>query len=172
MILNRKGFTLIEVMIVVALLGILMISLQGILRFGIVDSNQNANYYKYKVQARYAMNQIMHEIKTNIGTTFDTTNNEIKASDGTTVLINATSTNTTESGEIYFYLDPNKYGIGDGYGELRGQNGRVIARYIKDFTIEYDDTIDPTHKLLKVTIESGGQNSGQVFQFATYVQLY
>jgi prepilin-type N-terminal cleavage/methylation domain-containing protein len=172
MILNRKGFTLIEVMIAVTLFGILMISIQGVLRLGIVGSGKDVNYYGHKIQARYAMNRIIDEIKANIGTTFDSTNNVIKASDGTTILINANPTNMTEDGDIFFYFDPNRYGTGDGYGELRGQNGRIIAKYIKDFKIEYDDTIDPSHKLLKVTLKSGRRNSEQFFEFATYIQLY
>lgn len=175
MILNRKGFTLIEVMIVVALLGILLISVQAMLKFGILDSVHNANYYEYKIQARYAMNQIIHEIKTHVNSKYDSVNypNEILASDGVTVLINANPTTGTEAGDIFYYFDPNRYGTGDGYGELHGQNGRVIAKYIKNFTIAADDTIDPSHKLLKLTINCGAQNSSnQFFQFSTYVQLY
>lgn len=172
MILNRKGYTLIEVMVAVALMGILLISVQTMLRFGIVDSGKNANYYDYKIQARYAMKQIIHEIKTNIGTIYDSTNNVILASDNTTILINPKPTSTTESGDIYYYFDPNRYGTGDGYGELRGQNGRVIAKYIKNFSIGYDNSLVPSNKILKVTINCGAQNSGQLFQFSTYVQQY
>lgn len=172
MVLNRKGFTLVEVMVVVSLMGILLISVQGILRFSLVENSDFTNYYKQKIEARYAMNKVIHEIKTNVGATFDSGNKQVMASDGTTILINATPTDTTEDGNIFFYYEPDRYGIGDGYGELRGQDGRIIAKHIKDFQIQTDDVIDPTHKLLKVTVKSGKEDAGRTFQFSTYVQLY
>ena len=164
MIRNTKGFTLIELMIVIALIGFVLLIMGDILNFNIKRFNQDSSYYKYKVYGRYAMNKVVSEIKKNYNASFDS--GKIKASDGVTVLIN--SNKNEASGDIRYYYEADKYGVGDGYGELRYQDGSTLAKNIKDFTIESTSSPD----LVKVTIKAGAESTKKIFELVTYIRLY
>ena len=159
---NKKGFTLIEVMIVIALIGTMLLVMSTILNDNIKKFVQNTNYYKYKLDGRYAMSKVVNETKKNYNTTFNL--GKVLASDVST-LVNSNKNDLT--GIICFYYEPDKYGVGDGYGELRGEGGNIIARNIKDFTIESINA-----DLIKVTIKAGKENNKRIFQLATYIWLY
>lgn len=162
MVKNNNGFTLIELMITISLFGIVLLSMGSLLNYNISSFSKDSTYYKYKLDARYAMNKVINEIKKNYGTSFDL--GKVKASD-LTVLINSNKNDAV--GNIYYFYDPDRYGIGDGYGELRGQSGETIVKNIKDFTIESINA-----NLVKVTIKAGRDNSSRIFTIATYVSLY
>ena len=159
---SNKGFTLIEVMIVIGLIGTMLLAMSGILNDNIIRFVQNTNYYKYKLDGRYAMTKVVNEVKKNYNTSFDS--GKVLASNAD-ILVNSNKNDLT--GNIYFYYEPDKYGIADGYGELRGQGDSVLARNIKDFTIESINA-----DLIKVTIKSGKENNKRIFQLTTYVWLY
>lgn len=160
--LKNRGFTLIEVMIVIGLIGVVLLVVGDILNYNFINFNQNNKYFRYKLDGRYAMSKVVNEIRKNYGTSFNA--GKILASDST-VLVNSNPNDFT--GNIYFYYDPDRYGTGDGYGELRGQGDRVLAKNIKDFKIESIDT-----GLVKITVKSGKENTKRMFEISTYLRLY
>ncbi len=160
--MNNKGFTLIEVSIVIALIGFLLLCIGNILTDNLNTFTDNNNYYKYKLQSRYAMSKVVNEVKKNYGTTYDAGK---VLSSSAEVLVNSNKNEAV--GNLNFYYEPDKYGTGDGYGELRGADGRVIATNIKDLTIE-----GINENLIKVTIKAGKENRKRIFEFSTYVRLY
>lgn len=159
--MNNKGFTLIETMISIALISVLLLITSQLLNYNIISFRQNNNYYKYKLEARSAMTKVIYEIKKNYMTSYSSS--KILSSGGAT-LVNSNKNDLT--GNIYFYYDANKYGTGDGYGELR-RNGVAIIKDIKNFTIESIDA-----NLVKITIKTGKENTNRIFEVSTYVNLY
>lgn len=159
---NNKGFTLIEVMIVIGLIGVMLLAMSTILNDNIYRFTKNTNYYKYKLDGRYAMTKVVNEIKKNYNTSFDS--GKILSSTSAT-LVNSNKNDLT--GTLCFYYEADKYGVGDGYGEIRDSSGSVIARNIKDFTITSE-----TANLVKVTVKTGKENSSRIFQLITYIRLY
>lgn len=160
--MNNKGFTVAELLISIMLISVLLLMSNQLLNQNIIKYKQNSNYYKYKLDGRYAMSKVVNEIKKNYGTTFSS--NKILSSTSTT-LVNSNKNDLT--GNIYFYYDANRYGTGDGYGELRRPSGAVLAKNIKEFTIE-----SIHYNLVKVTIQSGKKNTDKNFTISTYVELY
>lgn len=161
MIKNNKGFTLIELMMVIAILGIVFSVVGSVLNNSIIKYNRESTYYESKINARYAMNRVLNEIRRNYNTTYASG----KVSLGATTLVNSNKNDAT--GNIYYYYEANKYDTGDGYGELRGAGGVVIAKYIKDFKIE-----SVSAKLIKVTVKGQKQNSKRDLTITTYIRLY
>lgn len=165
MIKNNEGFTLIELMLVISLIGIVLLIAGNIVNYNITTKyNFDRSYYECKINGRYAMNRIVNEIKNSYNTSFTLG----KITGGVTTLVNSNENDMT--GNIQFYYEADTYGIGDGYGELRDSNGAVLAKYIKDFTIEDLNPVDPN--LVKVTVKSQKGNSKRAFEIVTYIRLY
>jgi prepilin-type N-terminal cleavage/methylation domain-containing protein len=162
MLKETKGFTLIELLIVISLFGVIILLLGSLLNYNIRNFVSNDQYYQYKSDARYAINIVTSEIRKNYNTSY----NSGKILDNSSNII-VNSNPNDENGSIYFYFDQNRYGTGNGYGELRRNGGGVIARNIKDFKIESD-----SDGIVKITIKAGKDNNDKIFELSTYITLY
>ena len=160
--LNKKGFTIIELVIAISLISVLILISSNFLNYNIRSYRDTNDYYKHKIEARYAMDKVVLEINRNYGISYN--NGKVLGSDAS-VLVNSTPNEL--SGNIQFYFDADRYGIGDGYGEIRGVNGESIIKNIKEFTIESPET-----NIIKILIKTGKENDKKTFQLITYVRLY
>lgn len=165
------GFTMIEIMIVLGLLGLVLITASSVMRYYITKYNQYMSYFQYKSDVVYVMNNINNEIRSNPGAAFEsdeTSGDKVVLGEGETkkIIINSKKNPSLgEEGSISYKYTANRFGEGFGYGEIF-YNGKRIAQNIRDFKVE------DSNGLIKITLLGGTWENSRPFEITTYVRLY
>jgi len=130
---SKKGFTLVEVMVTVALFSVIGVLCFSLVFIGIRHSRQNAERSAFQIGVNKFI-AIMNEHINSGG------NGEVS------VAINGDSLEIVSKGEseVYSFNSSNQIVLSRGEGEI------VISPYVRDVEFEYDNT----KKLLNVKVQS------------------
>lgn len=147
---NRNGFTLIEIMMVVALLGIFSAIVYGFLNFNFRFAHQSAGEHESYLQARAAMIKLVYTLQKYQTLHLDTVNEKIDRVDHSgarhdLVSYKKNSARLTDPEFDYYFLSTQ-----GNIGQLLNKNGDVAADNIT-FTVSNPDG---NVNLIRIAIEA------------------
>ncbi|OLN32235.1 Type II secretory pathway, pseudopilin PulG [Desulfosporosinus metallidurans] len=174
--LRNDGFTLLELMIAVAIFGFLMLSISQLMRFEIRNFNTGSAQNEIQQKARTAMMHILDEINRHPYTYFSPASPPTTDSGvyytlplGTlTCLIDVSPTNLSSlpSGtELYYDAPQHRLWFRD--------NTKNTTYLVSDeiYTLTITPVEDDVH-LVQIDLVAGDPNTPQTFELLTWVRLY
>ncbi len=173
---NNKGYTLVELMVTIAIFGIVMIGIAMIMRTTSVSYVNGSNEVAMQTEVQIVANQI-EELLVDIG------NKTVVDADGTVTTLNASIGAGTVSGYVQYYIDDlatnTRYNIvhKDDTDELWFcktsltastpdlSDYSLMAEYVSTFNIDGFSTVDgDTDRDNKVTIEIAMNKDGYTYE--------
>lgn len=181
---KQKGFTLIEVMIAVAIFGFLMLYVSQMMRGEVHLLNTVTHNDAVEQNARTAMMHILDEVRLHQATYYDP--REIKKDTGTINRIyhrNPDSTQPQDTKICLLDLDPDINNLREGtgiyfdsnkhelwYRDVENSNANYrIAEYIESITIT---PADQYGHLIKITLKAKDPKATDSFDLVTWARLY
>lgn len=156
---NNKGFTMIELVLTLSILGLIIVFMSQILNVNIRLVQSEDRKVEYMQNARLAANYILGRIRQNNLADIEYREEEgqklIKASG--TVVFDATKRTVIPDNNpaLWYYYEEDYYGVGNGYGELRNESDNALASYIRDISVQDMAGQDPSKKYLRITVTTG-----------------
>lgn len=147
---QEQGFTLLELMITIAILGILMIFVSQLLGFNVRLVKQEDAAIEKLENVRIAASRIMKTVRESdaTGISYIVENGEKLVKSYQNTLLNLTPRTTKPVNTmLWYYYDNSGTHSGTGYGELRDGNGNVVASHIQ--------VMELTHKGSYLQIKMG-----------------
>ncbi|KJR96143.1 MAG: hypothetical protein VR68_15615 [Peptococcaceae bacterium BRH_c4a] len=142
---DNRGFTLLEMIMTVAVLGIFFGVVYGFLNFNLRFMNQRGGEQDYQLQGRIAMQRLenlLREYQSIKITGFDVQVDQ----DSPVNLVNFNQNTTNIAGYRYFFFWDSARGV----GELRNGSGATVARGI--LSISFVD--EPAEGVIRVAVKS------------------
>lgn len=148
MVRDRRGFTLLELMMTVAVLGIFFGVLYGFLNHNLRFMNERGSDQDYQLQGRIAMSRVENLLRRY--EKIQVSGTAVQTTDGTTPadLINFNQNPGDITGYEYYLVWDSARGV----GELR-KNSQTVARGIKRFEFADDGGV------IKVTVQTVPENN-------------
>lgn len=156
---RKKGYTLVELMITLGILGIILLFMSQLLNFNIRHVKQEDMKVEYMQNARLAANYILKKVNQNNITDIQYIENGsqkiIKIAGQ--VVFDATKSASRPSGSpaLWYYFAADYFGSGNNYGELKDVNDKTLASYIKEISVQDMSKQDVNNNSLKVVITAG-----------------
>lgn len=127
-----NGFTLIELIITLSILGIVIVFMSQILNFNIRFVKHEDKRIEYAQNARIAANAIMDIVNMTDAANVNYTTNSSQIDIAGDIILDVTKQTTTPATlpRLWYYFP-----IGNQYGELMDNNGKVVAQYVSDLKI-------------------------------------
>lgn len=168
-ILDNRGLTMLELMIVVVILGIFFSMVYSFLNFNFMVFNKSKQIQDYDLQARIAMYTITSALEQY--ETLQLVNGNINYDQGSGPLINFSQNvqDEEQSGDYLYYFCKQNNGL---YQlKKRGFIDTVIADNIKNFSVSSD--IQNYPNTIKVTIQTVPSNdtTSQGLTLSTFIRL-
>lgn len=154
---SNNGFTLLELMVTISILGIMLIFMSRLLGLNVKLFRMTEGNAEYRDSARIAANSILTVVRENSNVGLDVSTAGVISKPSSEVVLdyksNSSNSNVNHA-KLWYYFEPDKFGTGNGYGELRDIDNKTIATYIRSLNIEDRDTIEQW-PYIKITIEAG-----------------
>lgn len=133
---NNRGFTLLEIVMATAVLGIFLSIVYGFLSFSFRDLNQKGNEHESYIQARSAMIRLTYELQKYQNLSVDESSNKIQS--GTKTIVSSLLIDNPD----YYYV------AAGSTGKLLNKAGNVVVDNISFSVRPYGDD------LIQITIEA------------------
>ncbi|MFZ5646933.1 MAG: PulJ/GspJ family protein [Bacillota bacterium] len=141
---GRRGFTLLELMMTVAVLGIFFGVVYGFLNHNLSFMNERGSDQDYQLQGRIAMSRIENLLRRYQEITVDPANQVVKG-DGNALIDYSQNTSNISGVQYFFYWDAAR-----SIGELRNGSGDTVAKGVKLIDI----TDEGASGVIKVTVQA------------------
>jgi len=147
---DNRGFTLLEMMMTVAVLGIFFGVVYGYLNHNLRFMNQRGGEQDYQLQGRIAMFRLEYLLRRHEKIKIDGFEVQVDQTTPVNIINFSQNTATSASGyEYYFFWDNIRH-----VGELRRGSGETVARGILSINFTDDPTQGVPAGLIRVTVQS------------------
>ncbi len=142
---SSRGFTLLELMMTVAVLGIFFSVVYGFLNFNLRFINQRGGEQDYQLQGRIVMARVENSLRKYEKIRVSGFDVQVDQTSPVVNLINFNQNTSSADAEYYFFWDSSR-----GVGEFRNRSGATVAKGILSISI----TDEPADDVIRITVRS------------------
>lgn len=162
---NSKGFTLIELMIVVTILSLVLTSLSGVLNSSLNLWNRVNNQVELQHNLRFAVNKIAGDIKKAKGILPGSNEDELILKMSEDQIIKYGLKEDIRDDEHPYYLTGKEL-----YLEKNAGNREPVVNFVQDLVFTYDTDDPQDAKYVKITIQGALKNKTIVYSSGAEVK--
>lgn len=142
---DSRGFTLLEMIMTVAVLGIFFGVVYGFLNYNLRFMNQRGGEQDYQLQGRIVISRVENLLRKYEKIRVSGFDVQVDQTSPVVNLINFNQNTSPPDAEYYFFWDSSR-----GVGELRNRSGATVAKGI--LSISFID--EPAEEVIRVTVRS------------------